>query len=353
MKSTLEHGIAALAAAALPLSLFFSGPAFGQPPTVERVENIRAQHWIGVSPVSRTTVWLAGNKGTVARTTDSGTSWQYFQPGSSDLEFRDIEAIDDRRAYALSVGNSGQSRIYYTDNGGNSWRLRYRGESDSFFNCMALSPSGEAWVHGDSVGDEWRMVRSADGRNWMQVRSAVAKPPLSNEGGFAASGSCARFNNDTWMIATGNADKARVLTKGTFGIRFNVIDTPMPSGPMAGITSVWPIDKTEFYIAGGDFNNAEQTQDRLWHYTDKTFTRLPEPPMPGTLYSLSLIDHQDDAWLLTSNPEGAAALNLTTDTWFSLSDANIWNIQCHDDISCWLVGKDGYVGRLQWQPTTE
>lgn len=353
MKLTLEHGIAALVTAALPLSLLFSGSAFGQPPSIERIENIRAQHWIGVSPVSRTTVWLAGDQGTVARTTDSGKNWQYFQPGPSDLEFRDIEAIDDRRAYALSVGDAGQSRIYYTDNGGNSWRLRHRGESDSFFNCMALSPSGEAWVHGDSVGDEWRMVRSADGRNWMQVRSAVAKPPLSNEGGFAASGSCARFNNDTWMIATGNADTARVLVKGTFGIRFSVIDTPMASGPMAGITSVWPINKTEFYMAGGDFNDAEQTQGRLWHYNDDTFTPLPAPPMPGTLYSLSLIDHQDEAWILTSNPAGAAALNLSSDTWFSLSDANIWNIQCHDDVSCWLVGKEGYVGHLQWQPTTK
>lgn len=333
----------------LPFSLLISFSAAAQPPQIEVFDNVRKQHWIGVSPVNRNTIWLSGDNGTVARTTDSGKSWQYFQPGPSDLEFRDIEAIDDRRAYAVSVGNNGQSRIYYTDNGGDSWRLRFRGEPNSFFNCMALSPDGEAWIHGDSVGDEWRMVHSADGRNWMQVRSAVAEPPLSNEGGFASSGSCARFNNKTWMIATGNSDKARVLIKGSFGIRFSVMETPMSAGPMAGITSIWPINEESFYIAGGDLGDNTSRGERLWHYTDDSFKALPEAPMAGALYSLSLVEH-DGSWLLTSNPQGAAALNLKSRQWFQLSDANIWNIQCHDDISCWFVGKDGYVGRLQWQP---
>jgi len=348
MTSKLQQRAVNILRLALPFSALFSLSAVAEPPEIEVFDNVRQQQWVGVSPVSRDTIWISGEKGTVARTTDSGKSWEYFQPGPGDLDFRDIEAIDDRRAYALSVGTGGQSRIYYTENGGNSWRLRYRGEADSFFNCMALSPSGEAWVHGDSVGDEWRMVRSADGRNWMQVRSAVAEPPQSNEGGFASSGSCARFNNDNWMIATGNADKARVLIKGSFGIRFRVVETPMEAGPMAGITSVWPIDDKTFYIAGGDLNDASGDENRLWHYQNNEFEALPGPPIKGALYSLSLIDH-NGSWLLTSNPQGAAALNLQTKKWFKLSDANIWNIQCHGDISCWLVGKDGYVGRLQWQ----
>ncbi|MCA1767288.1 MAG: hypothetical protein LC639_03560, partial [Idiomarina sp.] len=131
MTSKLQRRAGDILRLALPFSALLSLPAMAQPPEVEVFDNVRQQHWVGVSPVSRDTIWLSGEKGTVARTTDSGKSWQYFQPGPADLEFRDIEAIDDRRAYALSVGNGGQSRIYYTDNGGNSWRLRYRGEADS------------------------------------------------------------------------------------------------------------------------------------------------------------------------------------------------------------------------------
>ena len=154
------------------------------------------------------------------------------------------------------------------------------------------------------------------------------------------------------MIATGNADKARVLIKGSFGIRFRVVETPMQAGPMAGITSVWPVNEKTFYIAGGDLNDASSNEDRLWHYQNEEFIALSEPPINGALYSLSLIDH-NGSWLLTSNPQGAAALNLDNNEWFKLSDSNIWNIQCHDDISCWLVGKGGYVGRLQWQAPQE
>lgn len=325
------------------------GLSAAEPPKVEPVDSLKKQLWIGVAPISRSTIWLSGENGTVAHSSDGGESWQYSQPGQDNLQFRDIEAIDDRQAYALSIGDNGQSKVYWTENAGADWRLRYRAEHDSFLNCMALSPSGEAWVFGDSVGDEWRMARSPGGRNWIKVRSAVSSKPQSNEGGFASSGSCVRFNNDTWLMGTGNADTARVLRKGSFGIRFEVIDSPMQAGPQAGIFAVWPVDDEQFYIAGGHLDSAEADGKRLWHYDGDEFTALPEPPLEGALYSLSVVEHQG-RWLLTSNPSGAAAFHVPTQEWHKLSDANIWNVQCHDDISCWLVGKEGFAAKLVWKP---
>ncbi len=320
-----------------------------EPPKVEVVTSIETQQWIGISPISRNTIWVSGVDGRVARSTDAGFSWDYSQPGPGDLQFRDIEAIDDRRAYALSIGDNGQSRIYFTENGGADWRLRYGAANDTFLNCMAISPQGEAWVTGDSVGDEWRMVRSPSGRNWIKTNSAVSAKPQSNEGGFASSGSCVRYHNDTWMIGTGNADVARVLTKARFGIRFDVIETPMQSGPGAGIFAVYPESKDNFYIAGGHLQAEQNDQPRLWHYQSGKFTALPEPPLDGALYSLDKVDHNGE-WLLTSNPSGAAAFHLQSKTWHKLSDANIWNIQCHGDAACWLAGKEGYIAKLVWKP---
>src|SRR5690242_19709797 len=47
----------------------------------------------GLAPVSRTVAWAAGSAGTVLRTTDAGRTWpQVGPPGTTDLEFRDIEA---------------------------------------------------------------------------------------------------------------------------------------------------------------------------------------------------------------------------------------------------------------------
>ncbi len=320
-----------------------------EPPKVEVVTSIETQQWIGISPVSRNTLWVSGVNGRIARSTDAGQSWQYSQPGPGDLQFRDIEAIDDRRAYALSIGDNGQSRIYFTENGGRDWRLRYGASSDTFLNCMALSPLGEAWVAGDSVGDQWRIVRSPSGRNWIKTNSAVSEKPQSNEGGFASSGSCVRYANDTWIMGTGNADVARVLIKARFGIRFDVIDTPMQSGPGAGIFAVYPEDEDDFYIAGGHLEAEQNEKSRLWHYQSGEFTALPEAPLAGALYSLAKVSHQGD-WLLTSNPSGAAAYHIQSETWHKLSDANIWNIQCHGDAACWLAGKEGYLAKLVWKP---
>jgi len=320
-----------------------------EPPKLQLVESVRNQHWIGIAPVSRSTVWLAGNNGAVAHTEDGGETWNYSQPGQNDLEFRDIEAIDNRQSYAMSIGDDGQSKIYFSDNSGESWQMSYRGENDSFFNCMATSPNGEAWVLADSVGDQWRLARSPSGRNWMKGAGAIGTKPLSNESGFAASGSCVRFNNDTWLMGTGNADTARVLRKGSFGIRFEVIDSPMQAGPNAGIFAVWPVNDKEFYIAGGHLEPDENDTERLWYYDGQQFNALPEPPLQGALYSLSVIEHQG-RWLLTSNPTGAAAFHKPSQQWYKLTDADVWNVQCHSDISCWLAGKEGFVAKLIWKP---
>lgn len=77
----------------------------------------RAPHWElkdsgaadvrfrGLSAVSRNTAWVAGTAGTVLRTTDGGASWRNVSPpGAGDLQFRDIEAFDARRAVVLAIG---------------------------------------------------------------------------------------------------------------------------------------------------------------------------------------------------------------------------------------------------------
>ena len=49
----------------------------------------------GLSAVSERTAWASGSAGTVLRTTDKGATWQSVgPPGTSALQFRDIEAFD-------------------------------------------------------------------------------------------------------------------------------------------------------------------------------------------------------------------------------------------------------------------
>src|SRR5580765_6727799 len=77
----------------------------------------------GVSAKGQT-VWVSGEKGTVLKTTDGGMTWSSVSPrGVADLDFRDIEVIDDRTAFIMGAGEGPKSRIYKTTDGGASWLL--------------------------------------------------------------------------------------------------------------------------------------------------------------------------------------------------------------------------------------
>src|SRR5262245_54408253 len=59
----------------------------------------------GVSAVNDQIVWASGANGTVIRTTDGGATWKMLSvPDAGKLDFRDIDAIDDRTAFVLSIG---------------------------------------------------------------------------------------------------------------------------------------------------------------------------------------------------------------------------------------------------------
>lgn len=311
--------------------------------SVTSLESKPDVHWIGVSAPTNNVVWMSGSNATIARSTDAGDTWEYFNPANESLQFRDIEALDANHAYALSIGENGDSRVYYTSNGGRNWQLRYRAGSNQFLNCIAMANSGEAWVYGDSLEGRWEMVRSTDGRNWLSASNVVDSAPLPDEGGLAASGGCVRFNNNVWTIGTANGSKARLLVKRNFGIRFKAIDTPLPAGPSAGIASVWPLAENDVIIAGGDLNDPAAVP-RLMRYQNGEFAALPEPEFDGALYSLTVRPNGD---MLVSNPNGAAYLNSADMTWEQLSDANIWNSACINQ-RCYLVGKDGFVARISF-----
>jgi hypothetical protein len=67
----------------------------------------------GFCVVDERVAWASGAGGTVPRTIDGGTAWQRKPiTGTDALDFRDIEAFDDRTAYALSIGEGPLSRIY-------------------------------------------------------------------------------------------------------------------------------------------------------------------------------------------------------------------------------------------------
>src|SRR5205809_45267 len=92
----------------------------------------------GVSAVSDRVAWASGSGSTVLRTDDGGATWQKLTVTTDTVDFRDIDAIDARTAYVLSIGNGSASRIYKTDDAGVTWTLQFKNDNPkAFFDVMS------------------------------------------------------------------------------------------------------------------------------------------------------------------------------------------------------------------------
>ena len=72
----------------------------------------------GVSAVSERVAWASGAGSTVLRTVDGGLTWRKLSVTTDALDFRDVDALNDKTAYVLSIGNGPASRIYKTTDAG-------------------------------------------------------------------------------------------------------------------------------------------------------------------------------------------------------------------------------------------
>lgn len=211
-----------------------------------------------VSPVSDQVVWVSGHGGTFARTTDGGTTWTAsVMPGEETLQFRDVDAFTAGTAYMMSAGGGTVSRIYRTDDGGETWDLQFRNEHpDGFFDCMAFWDVDHGILYGDEIEGQLYILRTDDGgASWNRVPASALPPAQDGEGGFAASSSCvATGANGRGWIATGAAERARVLVTEDRGRTWTDVPVPVSGGTAAGLTTIGFLDnETGVALGGGDW----------------------------------------------------------------------------------------------------
>lgn len=263
----------------------------------------------GVSAVSKTVAWASGTKGTIVRTADGGHTWQTLPvPDAAALDFRDVDAIDARTAYALSIGPGEASRIYKTIDAGRSWRLQYTNhDAKAFFDAMTFADAKHGVVMSDSVDGQFVIMLTADGgTTWTRAPQAGLPPALPNEGAFAASGSnVAMIGTDHIWIGTGAASTARVLRSSDGGRSWKVSPTPLVSGPSAGIFSIAFRDALHGVIVGGDYKKEAEAVDNVAVTEDGgvTWTLVREKGLSGFRSAVSYVP--GTATLLAVGPKGA------------------------------------------------
>jgi photosystem II stability/assembly factor-like uncharacterized protein len=215
----------------------------------------------GISAVSARVAWASGAGGTILRTTDAGLTWQPRPvAGTETLDFRDVDALSEDLAYALSIGPGEASRIYKTTDGGARWELQFANTDPKvFLDAMAFRDANRGVAFSDSVDGRFVILTTADGgRAWRRVPADRLPPALPGEGAYAASGTNVALGGGGIWIGT---TAARVLRSQDDGRSWAVSSTPVASGASAGIFSIAFRDARHGVVVGGDYNRETAAHD--------------------------------------------------------------------------------------------
>ncbi|MFI6653967.1 WD40/YVTN/BNR-like repeat-containing protein [Streptomyces sp. NPDC050523] len=361
---TVAAGVACSAALAALTAVPAQARATARTPAPAQTQGHRAPHWElkdtgasgvrfrGLSAAGRDTAWVAGTKGTVLRTTDGGTSWRNVSPpGAGELEFRDIEAFDARRAVVLAIGEGEASRVYRTDDGGATWTESFRNtDPKAFYDCLTFFDHRHGLAMSDPVDGRFRILSTADGgRSWKVLPGDGMPAALDGEAGFAASGQClvASGPSDVWL-ATGGGARARVLHSGDRGRTWTAADTPIPAGdPAKGVFALAFRDRTHGLAVGGDYR-PDQTSPRAAARTadgGRTWQPAAEPP-PAYRSGAAWLPHSRTTALAV----GPTGTDVTADggrTWRTVDTGSYDTVDCASGPTCWAAGEQGRVARLE------
>jgi len=173
----------------------------------------------GIHNVGGGVAWASGTGGTVLRTTDDGKTWQTCPvplAGTKDtaekLDFRGIQAFDEKTAIVMSSGPGDLSRLYKTTDGCQTWKLLFTNpDKDGFWDALVSDESGDRRLIlvGDPVGGyfpEWYLWNSLIGK-----KTRFRVPAHSKESLFAASNSSIFLIGGSELLATGGEGGGRVI----------------------------------------------------------------------------------------------------------------------------------------------
>jgi photosystem II stability/assembly factor-like uncharacterized protein len=301
----------------------------------------------GLCAVSAKVAWVSGTKGTYARTLDGGETCSVMTvPGATKLDFRDVEAFGETKAYLLSAGPGEDSRIYKTIDGGKTWVLQFKNaDPKGFFDALAFWDEDHGIALGDPVNGRFQLIVTDDGgANWKPLSSKRLPPALPNEGAFAASGTCLAVHGerDVWF-GTGGAKTARIFHSSDRGQTWSVVDTPIVAGiDSAGIFSIVFRDQKHGMIVGGNYRKPDESGAAAAITADagKTWT-LVRQPLPYR----SCVAWAKDMWIVV----GTSGSDCSSDngaTWKPLDRANYNSVASTPTGEVWAVGPKGRIAKF-------
>ncbi len=216
----------------------------------------------GLAAVSRHTAWVAGTRGTVLRTTDGGETWRSVSPpGAGELQFRDIEAFDARRAVVLAIGEGARrpgSTAPTTAGrpGPNPSATPTRGPSTTASRSSTAAtasprerPGGREVPHPVDQRRRALLEGAAEQRACRPRRRArPGSRPVASAWSRPDRRTCG------WPPA-GRGTRARAALRRLRGLTWTASDIPIPAGdPARGVFALAFRDRAHGLAVGGDFS---------------------------------------------------------------------------------------------------
>ena len=355
----------------------------GHQPTLTPEKSGTTQLLIAVSPVTSKIVWAAGTGGTYVVTTDGGSTWKSgVVPGAESLQFRDVQGVSDKVAYLMSIGdNTGDFRIYKTEDGGAHWAIQFTNTTvNAFYDCFAFWTPDRGIAHSDSVNGVFPEIRTTNGKTWESIAGNMPAA-LTGEASFSSSGTCVttQGKQNAW-ITTGGSSVSRILATRDGGNTWNAYDTPLVSNANAGGFSVAFRDPWHGIVGGGDLTTDSAVQAATSNDGGRSWTLTNKPPIPGAIFCLAYasgIEPRDDRgnedrfghWdneghsghehdrtvVITTETQpdfdsGAAAWSPDEgQTWFKLPQVSgYWAVAFANPKAGWFVGNNGQILKISF-----
>jgi photosystem II stability/assembly factor-like uncharacterized protein len=270
-------------------------------------------------------------------------------PESGTLDFRDIDAVSERTAYVLSIGNGMQSRIYKTTDAGASWREQFvNHDPNAFFDAMSFWDEAHGIAFSDSADNQFNLVATSDGGNiWARIPPDRLPAALPNEGAFAASGTnvYTGIGERVW-IGTGAASQARVLRSPDGGQTWAIASTPLAAGPSSGIFSIAFRDALHGIVVGGDYRKETEAVDNAAITTDGGKTWNAVKGLSGFRSVVAYAPGRSRA-VIAVGPSGADYSNDDGVNWTPIAGPGYHTFSfAKTNRFGWGAGEKGTIGRL-------
>ncbi|SDH25808.1 Uncharacterized protein SAMN05421827_12050 [Pedobacter terrae] len=301
----------------------------------------------GLSVVSDQVTWVSGSNGAVGKTTDGGITWKWVNPkGYEKIDFRDIEAFDDKQA--IVVGIASPAYILKTIDGGETWTENYKNvDSAIFLDGLGFWDKNKGIIFGDPINDKMQLLKTVDaGKSWQDISKSLKINLTKGEAGFAASGTTIKTlpGGKTW-IATGGM-VSNVYFSPDYGQSWQVFKCPILQGE--GSTGPFSIDffneKTGI-VVGGNYLKDKDNSNNVLLTNDGSKTWLkPAGPVLGFRSAVAYINAK------TLIATGTSGTDISTDGgqhWKQISDKSFNAVQkAKKGKAVLLAGNNGVIYQL-------